>query len=210
MAFDDLCNEGLVGLLQAVKHYNPERGGFTPYVRSSVNLSMKRALEYLDKVVRVSSEQQDRLRLINRVERDFLLRWGRRPSLSDLERALPLSREQIGWALASDLRVERPSSRRDDGLTPEQLVPDDPAYWPEALVAAREERERVWEAFEEAGLTDREKTVVRLRFGLGGGDPQSLPNIGRKIGTSRETPRLDLLSAFPKMEVHLGSLHGDP
>jgi RNA polymerase primary sigma factor len=165
LPFEDLVQEGSIGLLQAIDHYDSGRGAFEPYARFQVRRAIRNALTDQARLIRLPKQITDRRRLLDRTEAR-LVAAGRRPTPIDLAAATGLSLQTVleaRTAAQSQLSLDAPLA---DGSTVESLVADTHAADPAAETIRSEEsallRRALWR------LSARERYVLSEQFGLHG------------------------------------------
>jgi RNA polymerase sigma factor (sigma-70 family) len=187
----ELLQEGVVGLLRALERYDPERGvPFWGYAAFWVRQAMQQLVSELTRPLVLSDRALRQLARVKDAHRNALQETGREPGRDELVARSGLSVAQVDGLLAA----ERPARSLD-----EPVVLEDGAVgaFGDLLVdpLAEGEYERVLEAVETeqlltllSGLSDRERDVLRARYGLDG-EPQSLRDIGGRLGLSAERVR---------------------
>ncbi|MFQ6672570.1 MAG: RNA polymerase sigma factor RpoD/SigA [Candidatus Tectimicrobiota bacterium] len=180
----DLINEGNVGLIKAAVKFNPGKGvRFVAYAIWWVVEAIKHALARQTGVIRRPLKHCSMVCTIDRKEQELAGRLGRRPTRDEVAEALGLSLRDI----EVNLRAARPPLFLDASVT------DDPSNGfsnalkadgqvDQRLLAAelREEMESLIET-----LSEREREVIRMRFGLNGYEPMTLREVGEIMGLSK-------------------------
>jgi RNA polymerase sigma factor (sigma-70 family) len=188
---DELTQEGVVGLLRALERYDPDRGvPFWGYAAWWVRQSMQQVVSELSRPIVLSDRALRQLARIKKAQRQFEQASRREATSAELATIVGLPRSQV----ESLLRTERTARGLDepagseavDGMSVGELLADPPA---------QEAYERVQErvlAAEIPGLlgqlSDRERTVICSRYGLGR-PAQTLREIAPKLGVSAERVR---------------------
>jgi RNA polymerase primary sigma factor len=187
----ELLQEGVVGLLRALDGFEPERGlPFWPYASWWVRQAMQHLVAELTRPVVLSDRALRSLARLRDAHAEVYGGSGREPSHGELAERTGLSVEQVDDLMAT----ERPAKSLEEPLAGEDGVVgifgdllEDPL--------AEGEYERVLAALEAeelhamlAGLSHRERDVLRARYGLDG-EEQSLREVGRRLGLSYERVR---------------------
>jgi RNA polymerase sigma factor (sigma-70 family) len=187
----DLLQEGVVGLLRALERYDPSLGvPFWGYAVWWVRQAMQQLVSELALPVILSDRALRQLARIKDVHRSYVQEHGHEPSAAQLADGAEVSPEHAAKLIA----VDQPVRRLDEPVTAED---GNLGTFGELLVdpIAEDEYERVIGRMEVAelrsllsGLDDRERMVVRARYGLGG-EEQTLREIGSRLGLSAERVR---------------------
>jgi RNA polymerase primary sigma factor len=190
LSFLDLINEGNIGLIEAAHRYDATKGTkFITYAIWWIRKSILKALSEHSNLVRVPNYQMKKVREIRDAENSLRRSLGRPPKREEISERLSRSVTKIDQVLQFSLREvsldEKIGKDRDKPIS-DYLV-DQNCSSPEDDLIKRESNGLVGEAM--AFLTDQERTVVAYRFGLAGGPPLTLKEIGERMGISRERVR---------------------
>ena len=186
----DLIEEGNLGLLHAVKKFQPGRGTrFSTYAVWWIRQAVARALANQARTIRLPVHVELLLGRHAKKKAALTQELGRAPSTEELAKALGQTVEEIEHIERLSQRpvsLDAPAGPDGSGRM-EDLVKDSeplPGAGPAATLKAREDLESVLR-----DLPDAERDVLRLRFGLAGEEPMTLEAIGRKLGVTRERVR---------------------
>jgi RNA polymerase sigma-32 factor len=205
LPLDDLVSEGLLGLCEAARRYDPERGvRLAAYAAWWIRAYMRRYTIFNRRIVRTPSSRHGRKLLANlrRVQRELSQATGERPDAETVATVL-------GVGVRDVEEMESALSGRDIacGFDPEGRALDLPSEGPspEALVAETEEREWSLNAVHGAmrGLSKRERHILKERYLTE--ESSSLASIGRGMGLSRERVRQLEHQAQAKMRDVIGA-----
>lgn len=190
LPFEDLLNEGNIGLIEAAHRYDASKGTkFITYAIWWIRKSILKALSEHSNLVRVPSYQMKKVREIRDAEASLRRSLGRTPERGEISSRLSKSVNKIDQVLQFTMREvsldDKVGKDRDKPIA-EYLV-DPSCSSPENDLINRESNSLVSEAM--AHLTEQERIVVAYRFGLAGGPPLTLKEIGQKMGISRERVR---------------------
>jgi RNA polymerase sigma factor (sigma-70 family) len=170
MPFDDLVQEGSLGLLEAIDRYDPSRQAeFEVFARFRVRRAIRNALTDQARLVRLPKQVVERRRLLDRAEARLTAAKGRAPTPVELAAATALSLEAVleaRTAAITPMSLDEPAA--PDGSPLAGLVADGLASDPECEALAADEAERVRNAV--ARLSPRQRQIVSRHFGLDGGE----------------------------------------
>jgi RNA polymerase primary sigma factor len=196
----DLIAEGNLGLFRAVEGFDPDMNTrFSTYATFWIKQSIRRALQYTSKTIRLPSYMLTLLSKWRRASAELEERLNRTPTTEEIARRLKLSRRRLK-VLTKAIRIYQSvfvSETADAALSPLDLLTDERAVAPDAQMVQNDELQRVLHLVE--GLEPREKDVLRRRFGLNNHQPQTLKDIGDRLGLTRERVRQIELVALRKL-----------
>src|SRR5215471_2875249 len=190
LPFEDLLNEGNIGLIEAAHHFDHNRGTkFITYAIWWIRKSILRALSQHSNLVRIPNYQLKKVKNVRATERALVRELGRRPDREEISRELQSTIAKIDEILQIKLRelsLDDKIGRDKDTPISDYLV-DEGSTNPEEELLREESQSLIRVALKD--LSDQEQTVLVNRFGLEGGRTFTLKEIGERMGISRERVR---------------------
>jgi len=201
LSFLDLIQEGNTGLMKAVEKYEYRRGyKFSTYATWWIRQAITRSIADQARTIRIPVHMIETMSKLRNVQRQLLQNYGREPSIEEIsgEAKIPIEEAKRVLKISRPpISLDRPIGESEDSYFGD-FIEDETAQSPVSAAAHEMLKEKIEQVLNT--LTFREREIMKLRYGIGGGYTYTLEEVGKRFKVTRERVRQIEAKALRKLQ----------
>ena len=201
MQFLDLIQEGNMGLMKAVEKFDFRRGfKFSTYATWWIRQAITRSIADQARTIRIPVHMVETINKLVRIERQLVQELGREPTNEEISEHMGIEVDKVNEIIKiaqEPVSLETPIGEEDDSHLGD-FIEDETAIAPDEAANFSMLKEQLNQVL--STLSDREKKVLELRFGLNDGTPRTLEEVGKEFEVTRERIRQIEAKALRKLK----------
>ena len=205
----DLIAEGNIGLMKAVEKFRPDKGAkFSSYGAWWIKQSMRRAIADQSRIIRIPIQSAVKIKKIQKASLELAEELGRIPTEKEIADKLDISEKSVhtlkGSASSNVVSLNAFFQDGEEGVLGD-ILPDLNGFTPDETLDEVEVRKYICKVIDEK-LKERERLIIKLRYGIGHTHPRTLEEVSEIIGRTRERVRQIQHQALRKVALYLDEI----
>lgn len=200
LELSDLIQEGSLGLIKAIEKFEYERGfKFSTYATWWIRQSINRAIADQSRTIRIPVHMKELMSKMAKIEKRYIYRHSREPTVVEYSQILKVSKNKVKHIIRmmqEPLSLATPIGE-DGESTLQDFIEDETEYHPHRRIYSILRKREIEKVL--SGLSEREAKIIILRYGLDGGYPRTLEEVGQIYGITRERVRQIEAKAIRKL-----------